>query len=117
MKKKSLFIAGTFATVVGYFGSYLVWKRRLMASLQAGSRIVETAMGPVEYCMRGQGPAVLVAHGSPGGYDQGLAFSKLVGGQQTFIAVSRPGYLRTPLTTGETSAVQADMYAALLDSL
>lgn len=117
MKKKRLFIAGACATLVGYFGSYLAWKRRVMAGLQTGSRLVETALGPVEYCMRGQGPAVLVAHGSPGGYDQGLAFSKLVGGQRTFIAVSRPGYLRTPLTTGETPAAQADMYAALLDSL
>lgn len=34
-----------------------------------------------------------------------------------FICLSRPGYLRTPLTTGETAEKQADMTAALLDSL
>lgn len=117
MKQKRLLITGAFAAAVGYLGSYLAWKRRAVTGLQTGSSIIETASGPVEYCMRGQGPAVLVAHGSPGGYDQGSAFSKLVGGQQTFIAISRPGYLRTPLTTGETPADQADMYAALLDSL
>ncbi|HWS84609.1 MAG TPA: alpha/beta hydrolase [Ktedonobacteraceae bacterium] len=117
MKRKRLLIAGAFATVVGYLGFYLTWKRRAIADLQTGSSVIETALGPVEYCMRGEGPAVLVAHGSPGGYDQGSAFSKLVGGQHTFIAVSRPGYLRTPLTTGETPAAQADMYAALLDAL
>jgi pimeloyl-ACP methyl ester carboxylesterase len=117
MKKKGFFIAGALASIVGYFGSYSVWKRRVVKDLQTESRIIETALGPVEYCVRGQGPAVLVAHGSPGGYDQGLAFAKLVGGQQTFIAVSRPGYLRTPLTSGETPTAQADMYAALLDSL
>lgn len=117
MKKKRLLIAVTLATAVGYLGSYLAWKHRAMTGLQTGSSIIETASGPVEDSMRGQGPAVLVAHGSPGGYDQGSAFSKLVGGQQTFIAVSRPGYLRTPLATGETPAAQADMYAALLDSL
>jgi pimeloyl-ACP methyl ester carboxylesterase len=117
MKRKRLLIAGAFATVAGYLGSYLTWKRRAIADLQTGSNVIETALGPVEYCMRGEGPAILVAHGSPGGYDQGLAFSKLVGGQHTFIAVSRPGYLRTPLTVGETPAAQADMYAALLDAL
>jgi len=121
MKRKRLLIAGAFAVVAGYLGSYLgfylAWKRRAIMGLQTGSSLIETALGPVEYCMRGQGLAVLVAHGSPGGYDQGLAFSKLVGGQHTFIAVSRPGYLRTPLATGETPTAQADMYAALLDAL
>jgi len=117
MKRKRLLIAGAFATAGGYLGSYLAWKRRAITGLQTGSSIIETALGPVEYCMRGQGPAVLIAHGSPGGYDQGSAFSKLVGDQRTFIAVSRPGYLRTPLSTGETPAAQADMYAALLDAL
>ncbi|HEX3641611.1 MAG TPA: alpha/beta hydrolase [Ktedonobacteraceae bacterium] len=117
MKRKRLLIAGVFATVAGYLGSYLTWKRRAIADLQTGSSVIETALGPVEYCMRGEGPAILVAHGSPGGYDQGSAFSKLVGGQHTFIAVSRPGYLRTPLTMGETPVAQADMYVALLDAL
>lgn len=117
MKRKILLVVGALAAVVGYLGAYLAWKRRAMVDLQVGSSIIETALGPVEYCMRGQGQAVLVAHGSPGGYDQGLAFSKLVGGQHTFIAISRPGYLRTPLATGETPAAQADMYVALLDAL
>jgi pimeloyl-ACP methyl ester carboxylesterase len=34
-----------------------------------------------------------------------------------FIAVSRPGYLRTPLSTGETFEAQADAYVALLDQI
>jgi pimeloyl-ACP methyl ester carboxylesterase len=34
-----------------------------------------------------------------------------------FISPSRPGYLRTPLTVGETPEAQADAYAALLDAL
>jgi 2-hydroxy-6-oxonona-2,4-dienedioate hydrolase len=117
MKKKKLIIAGAIAILMGYLGSYLAWKRRAIQGLQTGSRIIETALGPVEYTMRGQGSAVLVAHGSPGGYDQGSVFSKLIGDQHTFIAVSRPGYLRTPLATGETPAAQADMYVALLDAL
>jgi pimeloyl-ACP methyl ester carboxylesterase len=37
--------------------------------------------------------------------------------QFRFIAVSRPGYLRTPLETGRSPDAQADGYAALLDVL
>src|SRR5262249_36370754 len=33
------------------------------------------------------------------------------------IAVSRPGYLRTPLSSGATFEQQADLFAALLDKL
>src|SRR5947208_14039109 len=104
MKRKKVLVTGALLTTGGYLGSYLAWKHRAVTSLQTGSSVIETALGPVEYCMRGQGPVVLVAHGSPGGYDQGSAFSKLVGDRRTFIAVSRPGYLRTPLSTGETPA-------------
>src|SRR5260370_36575891 len=105
MKRKRLLIAGAFATAGGYLGSYLAWKRRAITGLQTGSSIIETALGPVEYCMRGQGPAVLIAHGLPGGYDQGSVLSKLVCDQRTFIAVSRPVYLRTPVCTGDPPAV------------
>jgi len=33
------------------------------------------------------------------------------------VALSRPGYLRTPLSSGRTPTEQADLYAALLDAL
>jgi pimeloyl-ACP methyl ester carboxylesterase len=67
--------------------------------------------------MKGQGPAVLLVHGSPGGYDQSRATANLFGSDHfTFIAVSRPGYLRTPLHQ-KSPEEQADLYAALLDEL
>jgi pimeloyl-ACP methyl ester carboxylesterase len=78
----------------------------------------ETRFGPIEYSVTGSGPAVLILHGSPGGYDMGIAFSQLIDSPHfTYIAVSRPGYLRTPLASGETPEEQADLYAALLDKL
>jgi pimeloyl-ACP methyl ester carboxylesterase len=56
----------------------------------------------------------------PGGYDQGLflrrAFPEHFDGMKT-IAISRPGYLRTPVASGKTPEEQADLYAALLDEL
>lgn len=82
------------------------------------SLVVQTSLGPVECAVTGEGPAVLVIHGCPGGYDQGLIATKLANGQRfKFIAVSRPGYLGTPLSVGETPPAQADAYAALLDAL
>lgn len=61
---------------------------------------------------------MLVLHGIFGGYDQGevVAQAVAVPGYR-FIVVSRPGYLRTPLSSGETLDEQASLYAALLDSL
>ncbi|MFQ5683538.1 MAG: alpha/beta fold hydrolase [Candidatus Binatia bacterium] len=82
------------------------------------SHIIETALGPVECAIVGQGPAVLIIHGCPGGYDQGLIATRLTKGHRfKFIALSRPGYLRTPLEVGATPEAQADAYAGLLDAL
>lgn len=80
------------------------------------SRVVETTNGPVEISIHGEGPPVLVVHGAAGGYDQGEVRADEFQGVQ-YISVSRPGYLRTPLSTGETPAEQADAMAALLDAL
>lgn len=82
------------------------------------SSIVETKRGPIEYATLGEGAAVLVIHGCPGGFDQGIVAARLAtGGDFKFIAPSRPGYLRTPITVGATPEAQADAYASLLDEL
>jgi pimeloyl-ACP methyl ester carboxylesterase len=61
---------------------------------------------------------VLVVHGALGGYDQGLAIASLLDTKKfKVVAVSRPGYLGTPLASGGTPAEQADAFAALLDAL
>jgi len=92
----------------------------MIEQLGAGSRLVNTARGPVEYAALegGQGPVVLALHGRPGGYDQGVLMARSLGEDLArWIAVSRPGYLRTPLETGPTPPEQADAYAALLDMI
>ena len=91
---------------------------RARAELLAGSRIAQTACGPIEYASLGEGPPVLLVHGAGGGYDQGLA----IGGplaREGFrvIAMSRFGYLRTPLPADASAAAQADAHACLLDAL
>jgi pimeloyl-ACP methyl ester carboxylesterase len=59
---------------------------------------------------------VIICHSTGGGYDQGLALARLLDGYQR-IAVSRAGYLRTPLETGRSPAELADAYASMLDGL
>jgi pimeloyl-ACP methyl ester carboxylesterase len=94
------------------------WRGAAIDRLEAGSRVVATARGPVEYAEFGSGSVVLALHGRPGGYDQGLVMARRLGEDLArWIAVSRPGYLRTPLETGPLPADQADAYAALLDAL
>jgi len=83
-----------------------------------GSRVVATACGPVEYAVAGTGDPVLVVHGALGGFDQGLALAdEFVAGGYQAIAVSRFGYLRSPLPENATLDMQADAYACLLDTL
>jgi pimeloyl-ACP methyl ester carboxylesterase len=90
----------------------------LEACLSQAAQSIETARGPVEYAERGRGPVILCVHGGPGGYDQGLLIGEWfrVNGFK-IIAPSRPGYLGTPLATGETPEEQADALAALLEAL
>lgn len=94
------------------------WRSDKIAVLDAGSEIATTSYGDVEFAIRGEGPAVLVFHGAPGGYDQALLLgTSLAGEGYQIIAPSRPGYLRTPLNTGLLPEQQADAMAALLDTL
>jgi pimeloyl-ACP methyl ester carboxylesterase len=81
--------------------------------------VVDTPQGPVEYATLGDGPPVLVVHGSPGGYDQAEAMARVLArrGAVRAILPSRPGYLGTELAGRETIDAQADLHAALLDHL
>jgi pimeloyl-ACP methyl ester carboxylesterase len=84
----------------------------------AKSTVLDTPNGKIEYASVGDGPAVFISHGTLGGFDQGLAIAKLFEGYPyQFIAVSRAGYLRSDVSTGETPVEQADTYTNLLDKL
>lgn len=86
--------------------------------ISAGSHVANTRCGPIEYATAGEGPPVLVVHGAGGGFDQGLAFGRMLASQGfRVIAMSRFGYLRTPLPADASAAAQADAHACLLDEL
>lgn len=93
-------------------------QRGTLARLRAGSQVVITAHGPIEYARWGRGPAVLSVHGAGGGYDQGVLLAKAFAGEDfEWIAPSRFGYLRSPLPADASTAAQADVFAELLDVL
>jgi pimeloyl-ACP methyl ester carboxylesterase len=110
-----LLVAG--ATGLAYTGYHrdITQARERVAT---GSQVVQTPCGPIEYAAAGSGKPVLVVHGAGGGYDQGLDFARnLVDGGFRMIAMSRFGYLRTPLPGDPSPAAQADAHACLLDAL
>ncbi len=79
---------------------------------------ISTEKGPVEIGRTGSGPPVLFVHGTPGGADSSLAMGWfLAAAGFEVIAPSRPGYLGTPLERRKTIDQQADLLAALLDTL
>ncbi|MFN8442787.1 MAG: alpha/beta hydrolase [Caldilineaceae bacterium] len=81
-------------------------------------KTAKTAMGVVEYVEYGEGPAVVTAHGAMGGYDQSLFLAQTIGDEgYRYLAISRPGYLGTPISSGKSPEQQGDLVAALLDTL
>lgn len=92
--------------------------REARERISAGSEIAQTSCGPIEYAAAGEGAPVLVVHGAGGGYDQLLEFGKvLVDSGFRIVAMSRFGYLRTPLPGDASASAQADAHACLLDAL
>ena len=81
-------------------------------------KTAETALGVVEYVEMGDGPVVIAIHGAMGGYDQSVILAQTIGDAgYRYIAMTRPGYLGTPMRSGQTPEQQGDLIAALLDKL
>ncbi|HJO94888.1 MAG TPA: alpha/beta hydrolase [Victivallales bacterium] len=109
MKKKSLL----------YHLNYYYWFKYQKSKLDSRSRIIETSKGPIEYYIHGDsGPAVIGIHGTPGSIFQcEYLFYGLKNAGFRLISWGRPGYLKTPLNGNLSYKDQADLMAALLDSL
>ncbi len=104
------------ATYVGArFAVALAAAKRRVA---AGSKVIRTAFCDLEYAIQGEGPRLLMIHGTGGGFDQGLAMSKgIIERGHQVIAPSRFGYLRSDCPADPSSERQADAFAELLDHL
>jgi 2-hydroxy-6-oxonona-2,4-dienedioate hydrolase len=92
--------------------------RRARTHAAQGSVLLQTRCGPIEYQEAGAGVPLLAVHGSGGGHDQGMAFADALSKQGIrVIAMSRFGYLRTPMPADASADAQADAHVCLLDAL
>lgn len=124
MIRKALYGIGLLLLVVAMIFTGVQYQRfSKVRSVQieranANGVVVEMDQGTIEYAISGDGEPVLMIHGAGGGYDQGmiLADAFLPEGYKV-IAVSRFGYLNTPMPEEPTPDHQAALYEALLDEL
>jgi 2-hydroxy-6-oxonona-2,4-dienedioate hydrolase len=88
------------------------------ARLSRRSSLIETDNGSLEYAVAGDGPPVMMIHGTGGGFDQGQLFaSALRDSGFRIVAPSRFGYLRSAFPDDASPAHQADVLVTLLDHL
>jgi pimeloyl-ACP methyl ester carboxylesterase len=110
-------VAGIALLGLGWGWWYRAWLRRVTRLASADSEIASTALGPVEYGVRGDGPVVLHFHGGNVGHNGWFFLEHLVRAGYRVLTPDRPGYLGTPIENGATPEQQADLAAALLDTL
>lgn len=104
--------------LVAGWAMYVRDMRRAYARIDGKSHVIASPYGDIEYSEGGSGPAVLVVHGSGGGFDQGkLVARAALGDRFRWVAPSRFGYLRSTFREGATFDDQAHAFAYLLDHL
>lgn len=122
----ALWIALALLLVVGAAWVALAYPRDMRRAYERiGSRgqVIESPYGDIEFVDGGDrsaSTAVLLVHGSGGGWDQGELLARAALGPDTplrWIAPSRFGYLRSTFKPGATFDDQAHAYAHLLDTL
>jgi 2-hydroxy-6-oxonona-2,4-dienedioate hydrolase len=115
--KKVLFFVLLMATV------WIAWRfnsdiTNANAKSLLHSKVIATQCGLIEYQEAGKGVPLLMVHGSGGGHDQGMAFAgALATSGIRVIAMSRFGYLRTPMPIDASPVAQSNAHACLLDAL
>ncbi len=124
MKARKRWVVLVAVALMSVIAAVLVHRRfdsdmqRARARAAEGSVLVDTPCGPIEYQQAGNGVPLLAVHGSGGGHDQGMAFAGSLASQGIrVIAMSRFGYLRTPMPADASAAAQADAHVCLLDAL
>lgn len=80
--------------------------------------IAQTANGPIEYRLVGEGPAILVLNGGHTNCDSPLGHEEFFVAQGYQLVIpSRPGYGHTPSVTGRSAEAFADALIGLLNEL
>jgi len=122
MKRRLHWVAAGF-TILALAAAWTAWRfdRDITAArtrAAQGGVLMDTRCGVIEYQEAGAGVPLLAVHGSGGGHDQGMAFAApLAAHGIRVIAMSRFGYLGTPMPADASAAAQADAHVCLLDAL
>ena len=123
MKRRAARAAAAAGVLIAVSALSIWWRferdiRSASARSVQGSTLIATRCGPIEVQQAGAGVPLLVVHGSGGGHDQGIAFAGALAQKGIHvIAMSRFGYLRTPMPADASAAAQADAHVCLLDAL
>ncbi len=91
---------------------------RVRTKIEGRSLVFASRAGQMEYAIAGEGPPLLMIHGTGGGFDQGLAFARpLSAAGWSVVAPSRFGYLQSGFPADPSIENQADAFVDLLDHL
>ena len=118
-RKVLLGIGGLALAGVGYAtGAFREARVQTDGRLFGQSTLIDAHAGALEYAIAGDGPPLMMIHGTGGGFDQGLLFAAGVR-QRGFqiIAPSRFGYLGSAFPDDASPVHQADTLVELLDHL
>jgi 2-hydroxy-6-oxonona-2,4-dienedioate hydrolase len=99
-------------------GAYRATMAGAEARIARRSSVIGTKAGALEYAVAGNGPPLMMIHGTGGGFDQGLLFAHRL--RETgfrIVAPSRFGYLQSAFPDDASPAHQADVLVELLDGL
>ena len=99
-------------------GTFREARRQADTRLFGQGTVIDTRTGALEYAVAGDGPPLMMIHGTGGGFDQGLLFAAgLRNSGFRIVAPSRFGYLGSAFPDDASPARQADTLVALLDHL
>jgi pimeloyl-ACP methyl ester carboxylesterase len=99
-------------------GAYREAGTQTATRLFGRSEVMDASVGRLEYAIAGEGPPLMMIHGTGGGFDQGLLFAaKMRQRGVRIIAPSRFGYLQSAFPDNASPAHQADVLVELLDHL
>lgn len=99
-------------------GAFREARRQADTRLFAQAEVIDSRAGALEFAVAGDGPPLMMIHGTGGGFDQGILFAAGLR-QRGFriIAPSRFGYLGSAFPDDASPAHQADVLVDLLDHL
>jgi pimeloyl-ACP methyl ester carboxylesterase len=105
--------------IFGLWVYFLVWRKNAEKTLPKNTIVFESSQGAIEYHpVEGITNPVLVLHGTPGSVFVNMLFEDIFSDAGlSMVSVSRPGYYKTPLSSGKTLEEQSKLYKLVLDEL